>query len=62
MIYRPEEKITRVGSGCKWSLCQSKNQKYLQIWLLPRFPIMSEKWIIYRLLKHQKGLKTIKGG
>ena len=55
------KKFKRVASGCKWSFCQCKNQKYLQIWLLPRFPIMSEKCIIYRPLKHQKSLKTIKG-
>ena len=51
----------RVGSGCKWSFCQCKKQQELQIWLLPRFPVMSEKCTIYRWLEHQKMLKTIKG-
>ena len=48
IIYIPEEKNSRVASGYKWGFCQCKNQKYLQIWFLPRFSIMSEKCIIYR--------------
>ena len=48
IIYRPglhnlqtrRKKFKRVASGCKWSFCQSK--KYLQIWSLPKFPIMSK--------------------
>ena len=51
-------KIKRVASGCKGSFCQCKNQKYLQIWLLPKFPIVPEKCIIYRPLKHQKKAKN----
>ena len=55
------KKIKGKASDCKGSYCQYKNQKYLQILLLSRFPIMSEKCIIYRSLKHQKRLKIIKG-
>ena len=69
ITYRPDlhnlqtrrKKFKRVASGCKGSFCQCKNQKYLQIWLLPRFPIIPEKCIIYRPLKHQKKLKIVKG-
>ena len=68
-MYRPDmnnlqtrrKKFKGVASGCKWSFCQLENQEYHQIWLLPKFPFMSEKCIIYRSLKHQKSLKTIKG-
>ena len=56
------KKFKRAASGCKSRFCQSKNQKYLQILLLPKFPIMSEKCISYRTLKHQKIIKTIKRG
>ena len=56
------KKFKRAASGCKSRFCQSKNQKYLQILLLPKFPIMSEKCITYRTLKHQKSIKTIKRG
>ena len=58
IIYRTEEKIKRVASGCKGSSCQYKNLKYLQVSLLPRLPIMSIKCIIYRPLKHQKRLRV----
>ena len=59
IIYRPEEKnFTRVAKDCKWSSCQCKNEKCLQIWLFPRFSIMSEKYIIYRPLKHPKKTKN----
>ena len=37
------KKIKRVANDCKGSFCQCKNQKYLQIWLLPKFPIMFKK-------------------
>ena len=40
--YRPEEKKLRIANGCKCSFCQSKTEKQFQIWLLLRFPIMSE--------------------
>ena len=53
--------MRRAASGCKGGLYQCKNQKYLQIWLLSRFPIIPEKCIIYRQLKHQKRLKIVKG-
>ena len=51
-------KKLRTSNGCKESFCQSKNQKYFQIWFFPRFSIMSEKCIIYRPLKHHKRLKN----
>ena len=35
-----------------------KTKKYFQIWLIPRFSIMSEKYRTYRPLKHQKRLKA----
>ena len=54
-------KIKRLASGCKGSFCQCKNQKYLQIWLIPRFPIIPQKCIIYRSLINQKRLKLVKG-
>ena len=40
------KKIKRVAGGCKGNFCQCKNQKYLQLWLLPRFPIRLEQCII----------------
>ena len=49
------------ANGCTGSFCQCKNQKYLQIWLFPKFPIMLEKHIIYRPFKYQKGKKKVKG-
>ena len=55
------KKLKRVAIGCKGSFCQCNNQKYLQIWLLPRFPITSEKCIIYRPLKHRKRVKIVQG-
>ena len=51
-IYWPTKK------SCKGIFCRCKNQKYLQIWLLSRFPIVSEKCKIYRPLKHQERLKN----
>ena len=54
------KKMKRIPSGCKGSLCQCKNQKYLQITSLPKLPIMSEKCIIYRPFTHQKKLKIVK--
>ena len=43
IIYRPEEKQKKkVANGCKKSFRRCKNQKHLQIWLLSRFPIISE--------------------
>ena len=54
------KKMKRTASGCKGSLCQCKNQKYLQITSLPNFPIMSEKCIICRPFTHQKKLKIVK--
>ena len=53
------KKFKRVANGCKSNFCHCKNQKNLQISLLPSFPIMSEKYIIYRSLKHRKNLKTL---
>ena len=58
IIYRPEEKNKRVANVCEGSYYQCKNQNYLQTWLLPKFPTMSEKCIIHRPLKHQKRLKN----
>ena len=54
------KKMKRIPSGCKGSLCQCKNQKYLQITSLPNFPIMSQKYIICRPFTHQKKLKIVK--
>ena len=51
-------KKLRTSNGCKESFCQSKYQKYFQIWFFPRFSIMSEKCIIYRPMKHHKRLKN----
>ena len=36
-------KKLRIGNGCKGSFSQYENLKYLQIWLLSRFPVLSEK-------------------
>ena len=52
------EIIKRVAWGCKGSFCQCKNQKYLQRLLFPRFPVILEKCIIYRSLKHPKKAKN----
>ena len=56
-----KRKIKRKASGCKGNFCQCKTEKYFQIWLLPRFDIMSEKCIKCRPLKHQKKLKIVRG-
>ena len=53
-----KKKNKRVASGCKGSFSHYKNQKYLQLWLFPRFPIIPEKCIIYKSLKHHKKAKN----
>ena len=52
IIHRPDldnlhtrrKKTKRVASGCKGNFCQCENAKYFQIWLLPLFPSISEKY------------------
>ena len=40
---------------------QCQNQKYLQIWLMLKFPDISETCITYRLFKKQGNGKTFSG-
>ena len=62
IIWRPGKnfRVKSVANGLERSFCQCKNQKYLQIWLLLRLPITSEKCINYRALKKTKKQLRVK--
>ena len=61
LIYKSAQKNKELANGCKKTFYQCENSEYLQIWLLPWFPVTSEKCIIYRPFKHQKGYTLVKG-
>lgn len=54
IIYRLLEKK---ANSCNWNFYQYRNQKYLQIWLLLKFPNISGIFIVNRLSKKQELFK-----